>query len=162
MSVMTQGTEIFALAPKAGTPGEFEVLRVACPTAFDPGSESADDIDDTCLDERDTRSILPGLSSPGEATLTINTDPSTASHVRLHQLKKDKVMLLWAVGWSDGVALPTVAASADDFTLPTARTWNIFRGTLATFPFAFESNSVVQSAMTIKRSGPLEWVVKTT
>ena len=161
MSVMTQGTEIFALAPKEGTPGEFEVLRVACPTEFDPGSETADDIDDTCLSERDTRSVKPGLTSPGEASLSVNTDPTTASHVRLFQLKKEKIELLWAVGWADGEAPPTVTAGENDFTLPATRTWNVFRGTLATFPFAFESNSVVKSAMTIKRSGALQWVVKT-
>lgn len=160
MSVLTQGTEIFVLAPTAADPTVFEVLKVACPTAFDPGSESADDIDDTCLDERDTRSIRAGLTSPGEASATINTDPKMASHLRLFQLKKDKRKLLWAVGWSDGDAAPTVAVDEEDFVLLDTRTWLIFQGTLATFPFAFESNSVVQSAMTIKRSGALEWVKK--
>lgn len=162
MSVLTQGTEIFLLAPTAADPSVFEVLKVACPTAFDPGSESADDIDDTCLDERDTRSIRAGLTSPGEASATINTDPKMASHFRLFELKQSKQKLLWAVGWSDGgpAIVPTVAVGEEDFELPNTRTWLIFRGTLATFPFAFESNSVVQSAMTIKRSGPLQWVRK--
>lgn len=160
MSTLTQGTEIFVLAPTEADPTVFEVLKVACPTALDPGSESADDIDDTCLDERDTRSIRAGLTSPGEASITINTDPTMASHGRLFDLKQSKRVLFWAVGWSDGTAVPTADADDEDFVLPTTRTWNLFRGTLATFPFAFETNSVVQSAMTIKRSGPMQWIRK--
>ena len=160
MSTLTQGTEIFVLAPTEADPTVFEVLRVACPTALDPGSESADDIDDTCLDERETRTTRPGLETPGEASITINTDPTMASHYRLFQLKQSKREVLWALGWSDGTAVPTVDPEEADFILPTSRTWNLFRGTLATFPFAFESNNVVQSAMTIKRSGPMQWIRK--
>lgn len=161
MSVLTQGTEIFAMAPTVADPTKFEILRVACPTAFSPGDESSDDIDDTCLDETDTRSNLPGLITPGEASLEINTDPSTASHVRLFQLKKDRSKLTWFIGWADGKGAPTVDTDeALGFKLPDTRSWLVFGGAIGTFPFAFETNSVVKSAMTIKRSGPLEWVRK--
>lgn len=162
MSVLTQGTEIFAMAPTVADPTKFEILRVACPTEFNPGDESSDDIDDTCLDETDTRSNLPGLITPGEASLEINTDPSTASHVRLFQLKKDRSKLTWFIGWADGKSAPEIDAAEDlGFKLPSDRTWLVFKGAIGTFPFAFDTNSVVKSAMTIKRSGPLEWLRKT-
>lgn len=163
MSVLTQGTEIFAMVPTVVDPTQFEILRVACPTAFNPGDESSDDIDTTCLDETDSRSNEPGLTTPGEASLEINTDPSTASHVRLFQLKKGREKLTWFIGWSDGKSAPVIdAAEGLGFGLPTDRTWLVFKGAIGTFPFAFETNSVVKSAMTIKRSGPLEWVRKST
>lgn len=163
MSVLTQGTEIFAMVPTVADPTIFEILRVACPTSFSPGDESSDDIDDTCLDETDTRSNIPGLITPGEASLEINTDPSTASHVRLFQLKKNREKLSWFIGWSDGKSQPAIDAEEDlGFTLPSDRTWLVFKGAIGTFPFAFETNSVVKSAMTIKRSGALEWVRKST
>lgn len=163
MSVMTQGTEIFAMAPTVADPAVFEILRVACPTSFSPGDESSDDIDDTCLDETDTRSNLPGLITPGEASLEVNTDPSTASHVRLFQLKQERTQLTWFVGWSDGKTAPTIdGADPLGFKLPTDRTFLVFKGAIGTFPFAFETNSVVKSAMTIKRSGPLQWARKST
>lgn len=158
MAVLTQGTQLYVLAPDNSN--GFEVLEVGCPTAFNPGDETADDIDVTCLNERDVRQQMAGLTTPGEATLSINTDPSNASHVRLYEIKANKEVLKWAVGWSDGKSDPDVDSSGEDFDLPDDRTWLVFEGTLATFPFNFETNSVVQSDMTIKRSGAMQWVTK--
>ncbi|MFC2974710.1 phage tail tube protein [Azotobacter bryophylli] len=103
MAKLTQGTQIYALAPKASNPAEFEVFEIEGATAFNPGGNPADQIETTSLSET-VRSYLRGLRTPGQASLTINTDPRNDSHIRLHQLSEDDSIedIAWAVGWSDG------------------------------------------------------------
>lgn len=155
MAVLTQGTEIYVLVPKAGTPAEFEVLAINSCITFNPGEESASDIDVTPLSERDTVHNLAGLITPGEAALGLNANPADPVHVRLYGLKR--VPLKWAMGWSDGTAAPTVDAGNDGFELPTTRTFNVFEGSIATFPFQVEGNSVVKTTIGIKRKGAMTW-----
>lgn len=111
MSILSQGTQIFALVPPASGTGPKTVLAIECATAFSPGGAPADQIEDTCLEDKD-RSYKKGLRTPGQASLTVNADPSNASHVRLHQMSEANgdTTIDWAVGWSDGTAVPTVIA----------------------------------------------------
>ncbi|OZI64618.1 phage tail tube protein [Bordetella genomosp. 4] len=112
MSILTQGTQIYVLAPTVEDPTTFEALEIECATAFSPGGNPADQIETTCLSDK-IRSYLRGLRTPGQATLNINADPRNVSHIRLHQLSEDDNVedLAWAVGWSDGKAPPTVMAT---------------------------------------------------
>ena len=164
MSILTQGTQIFALVPTIADPTISEVLEIECATAFSPGGNPADQIEDTCL-SANVRSYLRGLRTPGQASLTLNADPRNASHVRLHQLSEDDSIqnIPWAVGWSDGTVPPTaVQDSAGDweFVLPATRTWFLFDGYVSDFPFDFSANTVVTTAATIQRSGGSAWIVK--
>lgn len=120
MAILSQGSQVFALAPTAADPEVLEVLSIACATAFTPGGNPADQIETTCLEDAD-RQYLPGLRTPASATLTVNFDPSEPSHVRMFELSQmnPPPTLSWALGWSDGprnavgenTALPTVGAS---------------------------------------------------
>lgn len=113
MSILTQGTQVFALVPTVANPSVFEVLEIECATAFTPGGNPADQIETTCLSET-VRSYMRGLRTPGQASLTLNADPRNASHVRLHQLSEDDSIesIRWVVGWSDGKGvLPTVGTT---------------------------------------------------
>ncbi|MBI6940347.1 phage tail protein [Pseudomonas putida] len=113
MSILSQGTQIYALVPTAGNPSIFEVMEIECATAFSPGGNPADQIETTCLSET-VRSYMRGLRTPGQATLSLNADPRNASHVRLHQLSEDDSIesIRWVVGWSDGKGIaPTVGSS---------------------------------------------------
>lgn len=115
MSILSQGTQVFALVPTAGNPSIFEVMEIECATAFSPGGNPADQIETTCLSET-VRSYMRGLRTPGQATLSLNADPRNASHVRLHQLSEDDSIesIRWVVGWSDGKGIvPTVGASGE-------------------------------------------------
>ncbi len=162
MAMLTQGTEIFVLAPSKTTPGDFEVLQIECATAFTPGGNPADQIEATCLEDN-VRQYLRGLRTPGQASLTLNADPRNTSHIRLHELSEDDSIedLAWAVGWSDGKGIkPTVNTEGDDFELPTTRTWFVFRGYVSDFPFDFAANTVVTTAATIQRSGGSAWIRK--
>ena len=106
MSILTQGTQVYVLAPKKSDPEKREVLEIECATGFTPGGNPADQIEDTCLSAT-VRSYLRGLRTPGQASLTINADPRKPSHVRLHELSEDDDIenLDWAVGWSDGTGI---------------------------------------------------------
>lgn len=241
MSILTQGTQVYALMPPLTGTGPSTVMEVECATAFNPGGAPKEQIEDTCLSSNE-RTYKPGLRTPGQASLTINADPNSASHIRLHQLSEANgdTTLKWAVGWSDGTAAPTVAASGsldliavtsggsgyasaptvnltggggsgatavavldgdkvaainitnsgsgytsapnvtltggsgtgaaatatvnleEDFVLPPSRTWFVFEGYVADFPFDFAANAVVSTAVSIQRSGGSAWVKKTT
>ena len=164
MSILTQGTQVYALIPSVANPSTLEVVEIECATAFSPGGNPADQIENTCLSQT-VRSYMRGLRTPGQASLTLNADPRNASHVRLHQLAEDDSIenVSWAVGWSDGKGIaPTFNTEEDDFELPTTRTWFIFAGYVSDFPFDFAANTVVTTAATIQRSGGSAWIRKTT
>ncbi|MBV2207424.1 MAG: phage tail protein [Pseudomonas sp.] len=153
MAKLAQGTQIYFIDPDTSA-----VVAVDCATAFTPGGAPADQIETTCLEDT-TRAYMPGLRTPGQASLTINADPENASHIRLHEMSETdpSPTVSWAVGWSDGTAAPTVDSNGD-FVLPTTRTWFTFQGYVSDFPFDFAANTVVTSAVTIQRTGGSAWI----
>ena len=160
MSVLTQGTQLWVYNNE--TVGEIE-----CITAFNPGSSPADQIEDTCLSEKSTRTYKKGLRTPAQASLTLNADPNNPSHLMLSNLAEtaDQSDLVFAIGWSDGESEPAADdTSSDDavdgLILPSDRTWYVFKGYVSDFPFDFQANTVVQSTGTIQRSGAGIWVPK--
>jgi|GEM_PF-137201 len=113
MSILSQGTQVYALVPPVSGAGPYTVMEVECATSFDPGGSPAEQIEDTCLSAEE-RTYKKGLRTPGQASLGLNADPNNASHIRLHQLSEadGDTTIKWAVGWSDGKDItPTVAAS---------------------------------------------------
>lgn len=113
MAILTQGTQVYVLAPNRENPAILEVMEIECATAFTPGGNPADQVETTCLSET-VRSYLRGLRTPGQASLTINADPRNDSHIRLHELSEDDSIedLAWAVGWSDGTGIDPSAVVA--------------------------------------------------
>ena len=160
MSVVTQGTQMYVL-------NNGVVSEVECITSFSPGSSPADQIEDTCLSETNTRSYKKGLRTPGQATVALNADPANVSHVMLSNLAEssDQANLTFAIGWADGTGDPTAATAGDPdavdgLSLPDTRTWYVFQGYVSDFPFDFQANTVVQTSATIQRSGQGVWVPK--
>ncbi|EPN9526907.1 phage tail tube protein [Cronobacter malonaticus] len=162
MSVLTQGTQLFVLAKGA-------VSEIECITSFTPGSNPADQIEDTCLSEKFDRTYKRGLRTPGQATATLNADPKNSSHIMLYNLSisddEEDQALTFAIGWSDGDSVPTAAASdatgaVDGLALPDDRTWFVFKGYVADFPFDFAANAVVSTSASIQRSGSAVWIPK--
>ena len=159
MSILSQGTNIYVLDPNGGTPA---VLKVECATSFSPGGDPADQIEDTCLESFE-RSYMPGLRTPGQASMGLNADPTNESHLTLYGLSRENPpqVLKFAVGWSDGTDAPTLATiPADGFELPTTRTWFTFEGYISDFPFDFAQNAVVTTEVSIQRSGDSAWIKK--
>ncbi|MBA6132818.1 MULTISPECIES: phage tail tube protein [Pseudomonas] len=112
MSILTKGTQIYALVPSQSGGAPFTVMEVECATSFEPGGSPAEQIEDTCLSAQE-RSYKKGLRTPGQASLGLNADPNNPSHIRLHQLSEadGDNNIRWAVGWSDGTAVPTAIAA---------------------------------------------------
>jgi len=157
MAKLTQGTQVYFIDPDTDM-----VMVVECATAFNPGGNPADQLEVTCLEDF-ARSYLPGLRTPGQASLTINADPDNASHLRLYQLSQENPppTLHWAIGWSDGTSEPTTIVNSDGetvFDVPDDRTWFIFDGYIADIPLDFQLNSVVTSDISIQRSGSAELI----
>lgn len=164
MSILTDGTQIYFIDPDFDSSGA-GVREVECVTAFTPGGSPADQIPDDCLAETE-RKFRRGRRTPSAATMGVSADPENDSHVRLHELSESDQadggeILSWAVGWSDGTAAPTLDSNGD-FELPTTRTWFVFQGYVADFPFDFQINSIVQTQISIQRSGGSAWIRKST
>ena len=144
MAIKTQGTELFFIDPDS-----FAVTKVGCVTGLTGLTAARDQIETTCLDSA-ARTYEAGMATPGAAQFTINFDTGDASHVRLHELYRDGVKIDWALGWSDGTALPVSDSTA--FTLPSTRSWIEFNGYISDLPFDFALNAVVGSNVSIQVS----------
>lgn len=235
-AIKTQGTDAFIVVPSLTTPGQCEVIDLGCVTSIDPGDDSSDQIETTCLKDN-TRAYVAGLTTPGQGSIGMNADPKSAAHLRLFELSKTKEPIQFLVGWSDGNSAPTpapegalvnikvtnpgsgyataptvsftggggtgAAATATvaggkvtgftitnpgsgytsaptvvltgagtgaaamatasklcGYNLPGGRTWITFQGYVSGFPFNFAANSVVQSTVSIQRSGEAFWYPK--
>nr|WP_329603243.1 phage tail tube protein [Pseudomonas fulva] len=64
-------------------------------------------------------------------------------------------------GAGTGAAATAVLGDSEDFVLPPTRTWFLFDGYVADFPFDFAANAAVTTAATIQRSGGSAWIRKT-
>ncbi|WP_390898754.1 phage tail tube protein [Pseudomonas brenneri] len=64
-------------------------------------------------------------------------------------------------GAGTGAAATASVSSDADFVLPATRTWFVFEGYVADFPFSFAQNGVVATTVSIQRSGGSAWIRKT-
>lgn len=150
MTIKAQGTDLVAIDPATGT-----VLDVGCITSIDGIDTAIDQIETTCLNDL-ARTYEAGLATPGAATFGLQFDPADPAHIRLHQLKTAGTTLHWAIGFSDGTALPTVGTDSSgdyDFDLPPTRSWIVFDGYMNSYPFTFGLNTMVTSTVGIQVSG---------
>lgn len=158
MSIFAQGSELYFIDPETNL-----VVKVECPTGFNPGGAPADQLEDTCIDST-TKTYKKGLRTPGQATVNLMADPKYTTHLRLYELygadSEENVDIQFAIGWSDGKGVVPTVDSNGEFVFPTTRTWLPFAGYIADFPFDFQTNSLVSSAVSIQRSGFSPWIPK--
>jgi hypothetical protein len=145
-----QGTELYVIDP--GDSDGNPVLDVGCLTELNPGDGSVDENETTCLADL-AKTFEPGLEDPGEGAFAMQFDPANPVHVRLHQLKKQGVVLKWAIGWSDGTGIQPTADSAGEFVLPNTRSWLTFDGYMKSFPFQFARGQQVNAPVALRLSG---------
>lgn len=234
--IPTAGTDAFILVPSGANPNVCEVIDLGCVTSIDPGADTSDQIETTCLRDK-VRRYVAGLTTPGQGSINLNADPKSPSHLELFRLSNTKEGIKFAIGWSDGTSKPTViqkggvsaitvttpgagytaapavtltggggtgatatatvaggkitgfvvtnpgtgytsaptvgltgagaggagaavVSKSCEFNVPTDRTWNVFEGYVSGFPFNFALNSVVQSAVSLQRSGEAFWYPK--
>lgn len=160
MAILTKGTEIFILDPRTPPFGE-AITKLQCPKSITGLGLSTPQIDTTCLDST-AQEFQPGMPSPSAVTIAVDFDPSLPSHMLIEDLNEGQVVATFAIGWSDGTAVPTGPDSQGDFILPTTRTWVVFTGYVADLPLEWAINSTVQSSFTVQQSGRRQIIRKTT
>lgn len=147
-----QGTNVFAFD---GT----EITQLICVTSIDLGSDSTSKIETTCLEEKSSKSYIPGLSDPGDGSLSIKLDLKNSSHLKLIQWAEDRKDLEFYIGASDGSALPTV--TVDAVTLPPTRSFWTYKAALTPAVPTFEADSIVGYQFTMQRSTGVTLTPKT-
>lgn len=153
--VLTQGTQVWI---EHGDPAAPTLTKMDCITSISLGDDSVSDIDDTCLEETDTKTSQPGLNTPGEGEIVIKTDPLNASHMKLLQLAENREPVKVYIGWSDGTAAPTLNATV--VTLPTTRTFTTFNAILRVSSPTFEADSLVEHKVAMKRQSKVTTIYK--
>ncbi len=138
-----QGTNVFAFD---GT----DITQLVCVTGIDLGSDSTSKIETTCLEEKKSKSYLPGLSDPGDGSISIKLDPKNESHLKLIEWAEDRKELEFFIGASDSIEPPTVVTDA--VALPFGRTFWSYKAALTPAVPTFESNSIVGYQFTMQRS----------
>lgn len=156
--VLTQGTKVWILSGDDGDSTPPVLTQMDCIVSLSVGDDSATDIDDTCLDETDTKTSQPGLNTPGEGEIKIKTDPKNATHMKLLQLAENREAVKVYVGWSDGKELPTLSGST--VTLPTDRTFSTFDAILSASAPTFEPDSLVEHTVKLKRQTKVTTIYK--
>lgn len=153
--VLTQGTQVWIEHGGAAAP---ILTKMDCITSISLGDDSVSDIDDTCLEETDTKTSQPGLNTPGEGEIVIKTDPLNASHMKLLQLAESRAPVKVYIGWSDGTTAPTLNANA--VTLPKTRTFTTFDAILRVSSPTFEPDSLVEHKIAMKRQSKVTTIYK--
>ena len=142
--VLSQGTQVWILHGSTPT-----LTKMDCIKALSLGDDSTTEISTTCLEEKTTATSDWGLTTPGEGSIQIDTDPKNLSHMKLLELAADRAEVGVYVGWSDGDVPPTISGS--DVTLPTSRTWSSFRAILRKGSPVFDADALVNHTVPMKR-----------
>ena len=142
--VLSQGTHVWILHGDTPT-----LTKTDCIKALALGDDSTTEISTTCLEEKTTATSDWGLTTPGEGSIQIDTDPKNLSHMKLLELAADRAEVGVYVGWSDGDAPPTISGST--VTLPTSRTWSSFRAILRKGSPVFDADALVNHTVPMKR-----------
>ena len=153
--VLTQGTQVWIEHGDSAAP---TLTKMDCITSISLGDDSVSDIDDTCLEETDTKTSQPGLNTPGDGEIVIKTDPLNASHMKLLQLAENREPVKVYIGWSDGTTTPTLATKT--VTLPTTRTFSTFNAILRASSPTFEPDSLVEHKVAMKRQSKVTTIYK--
>lgn len=103
-----------------------------------------------------TVSLSGGEGSGAQATAVVNGGVITAITITESGQGYTAAPTVTISGEGSGAAATAVLGSPQ-FLLPSTRTWFTFEGYVSDFPFDFQANSVVQSEVSIQRSGAGQW-----
>lgn len=150
----TQGTELFVLDE---TVSPSVVVQIGCPTNYNPGGSTRDQIDTTCLGDEE-RTYESGIGTPAQETLDLIFDPDDDSHRLLEAMQTSGEKAQFYVGLSDGTTSPTVSGGA--LQAASSRTGYVFEASVAGVSYAIPTNDVVRASVSLQRSGARVWTYK--
>lgn len=151
--IKVQGSRFFAFD------GE-KITRMQCLKTFDPGSDSTTKIDDTCLDEPDTKSSVPGLSDPGDGSLGFDIDTKNPSHLEIVEWANKKKSMTIIVG-SPGEDTDVPIVEDGVLIFPKTRSWWVFDATLTTPVWKFDQDTLVNCTITMQRKSKTDFKPET-
>ena len=144
--VLASGTSVWIVH---GSPAV--LTKMNCIKALVLGDDSATEIDTTCLEESSTKTSMYGLTTPGEGSIQIDTDPTNKSHTKILELAAENAEIKVYVGWSDGIAEPVLGVGGDIEELPKTRTWSSFSAILRKGSPVFSVDALVNHTIPMKR-----------
>ena len=151
MSIKTQGTNLFFIDSAA-------VVTMQCPTGITGLGGTRDQIETTCLNATDDKAYVSGLGNPGQVSVPFVFDPSAASHQTLLELHDSGDVTSFAIGFSDGTAVPTITSG--EMVFASTRTYAQFDAFVADVAIDVATNEVVRGTLTLQRSGTVAWSFK--
>lgn len=157
--VLSQGTNVWI---KHGEPTAAILTKMICIKGIQLGDDTPTDIDNTCLEEEDSKTSVNGLNQPGEGSITLNTDPDNATHITLLKLADDNADVEIYIGWSDGKVVPTLEPLTGKVTLPEDRTWTSTTARLKAGAPTFEPDALVGHTISLKRQSKVITAYRTT
>lgn len=135
----------------------------AVPTVAPAGSLALISVTDggTGYTTAPTVTITGGGGTGASATALINAGKVVAVTVTAGGTGYTSAPVIGFTGGAGtGAAAEATYNAAPDFALPSTRTWFLFEGYVADFPFDFAANAVVATAVSIQRSGGSAWIRK--
>lgn len=149
--VKSQGTHLYMVDRPAG--GAAAIMKFLCPTGITGATGGTrDQIEDTCLDNVDSKTFLDGLESPAPMTVPFNFVPRDASHQRMLELRETGETMDWMIGLSESATPPTLDAGGV-LTPPVDRTTVVFRASISELALDIGANDLVRGTMTLNRKG---------
>lgn len=152
-TLKTQGTELFLAETVLSS--EPTVVKMACPTGITGLGGAATQLDQTCLDSVE-QEFRQGLPAPGQVTVPFNFIPTQFSHQSLFDLKRDGSNLSWCIGFSDGIAAPTLDSNGEFETPVGPRTYAKFVAYVADVNLDIANNEIVRGTLLLQRSGEVD------
>ncbi|KRD71449.1 phage tail tube protein [Lysobacter sp. Root96] len=153
-TILSQGTELFTVDALSSSVAA--VLKLACPTGISGLGGAKDQVEDTCLDNKEDKTFKPGLGNPGQLSVPFNFIPSHASHQILFELKELGSVLQWMECFSEGNDPPTLDTQ-DELVAPAGRTTAQFDAYVADVTIDVATNDLVRGTLILQRSGPVVW-----
>jgi len=150
--IKVQGTNVFAFD---GT----VIKRLYCLKTLDLGSDSPTRMEDTCLEEEESKQYAYGLNDPGAGSLGYTLDDENESHLELIEFGDQRKKLTFYIGAQGSTAVPTVEAGA--VVLPTTRSWWSFGANITSGQPTFEPDSFVQYSIPMQRTTKVSFIPKT-
>ena len=151
--IKTQGTELF-LVDALTVPATPALVKLSCPTGITGLGGTADQIEDTCLDNLGDKTYQRGLGNPGQVSVPFNFIPRNVSHQLLFALKDAGTDITWIVCLSESATPPTLVGGA--IVPPVSRSSFLFEGYIADINIDVATNEIVRGTLTLQRSGSVQ------
>jgi hypothetical protein len=149
----TQDTDMWFYDPENSTDG---VVKLGCVTNISGLGGARSQIDTSCFSDTDD-TFVGGRGSPGQVSVDLNysEDDQNEYHAKLEAAREAGNTLVWAIGFSNGTAPPTVTSSGS-LEFPATRSGRVFNGYIADVNFEFPNNDIIRTSLSIQRSGTVQ------